>query len=420
MTKLTAALCGCLVLGVLTTARPASADPPRWADEPLGLEQCIDHALHDAPTEQRLQARLRAAESLLIQARTVPNPVFSYTAQDLGLQTPSGPALLHQQLISYPILIAYLRTQEASVARAAMAQTAAQTDEERRQLRLAVGRAYYDAILSARLAALEEQAVAIAAEFVAQTRRRVQHGDTGSHDVGRAQAEELDARRLAEQASRRRDLDRLALSLLLGTEAPFLVRLREPDVEANPDPVPALEQLLARARSARPDLRAAQAELRRAGEQQRLEARRSIPLAEVQLIGGVRVTATGIGGVLAVGVPLPLFDHNAGPRASAAAQVSAARAALSLVERQLAFDLISAVRELEGARDALLRFARPLVSLRQTTLVGARRLFAEGLTPLLEVIAAQRDLTAAQRALAQAERDAALAAFRLRIGLGDQ
>lgn len=427
MNRLFCTLCLGVALWLAAPVASALAETPSWAAQPLDLDQCIERALKDAPTDQTLRARVRSAEALLIQAHTAPNPVFSYTAQDIGLQTPIGPALLHQHVLSYPILIAYLRTQEANVARAAIAQVTAQTDEDRRQIRLNVGRAYYDARLSTRLAALEEQAVAVAAELVAQTQRRVQHGDTGSYDVGRAQAEELDARRVAELAARRRDLDRLALSVLLGAGTPFLVPLRERDPEPPSSEMPAvalsnpagdLPALLALAREARPDLRAARSLLQRATEQQRLEARRAVPLADLQLAAGVRLTATGVGGLIAVSTPLPLFDHNAGPRASAAAQVIAARSALAISERQLALDLATALRDLNGARDALTRLARPLVRLRESALIGARRLLTEGMVSLIDVVTAQRDLIAAQRALAQAERDVSFASFRLRVALG--
>ena len=91
---------------------------------------------------------------------------------------------------------------------------------------------------------------------------------------------------------------------------------------------------------------------------------------------------------------------------------------LELTERQLALDLMTALRDLSGAHDTRIRFAGPLVRLRESNLTGARRLLTEGMSPLLDVVTAQRDLIAAQRALAQAEHDAALAAFRLRIALG--
>jgi outer membrane protein TolC len=248
----------------------------------------------------------------------------------------------------------------------------------------------------------------------------VRHGDTGRYEVDRARAEELEARRLAELALRRSDLDRLSLSLLLGADPPFPVRLREYALSAGPDHAPDPESLLERARALRPDLRAARAAVQRALDQRGLEARRAFPLADWQLTGGVRVTSAGVGGLLAVGGPLPLFDHNGGARTAAAAQALSARAVLTLLERQLALDLTSAARDLEGAADALRRFARPQVVLREATLRGARRLLAEGVATPLEVITAQRDLVAAQRVLAQVEHDLSAAAFRLRIAQGEQ
>jgi len=423
MTRLRA-LRHALLFVLLLTAHTLRADTPSWATTPLSLHDCIERALRDAPTVQRLQARVLAAEALLQQARTLPNPHVAYTAQDIGLQTSAGPALLHQSLLSYPVLISYLRTQEARVARAGIAQAHAQSDEDRRQLRLAIGRAYFAALLSDRWAALEADAAALAADIVAQTQRRLQHGDIGTYDVERARAEELDARRSAEQASRRRDLDHLSLSIAIGADEPFLVPLRDRLVDlAIPftgDHSIEPDALLARARTARPDLRAARATLQRATEQGRLEARRAFPLAELQLIGGVRIADPGVGGLLAFGAPLPLFDHNDGPRTAAAAQILSARSALTLLERQAAVEVLSAERDHRGASDALLRFVRPQVALRETALRGARRLLAEGMAPLLDVVAAQRDLLASRRALAQAEHDVALAVFRLGIALGEQ
>lgn len=408
-----------LLLVLFPSLRSLRAELPSWGSSPMRLEDCIQRALADEPTAQLLRARQLAAEALLQKARTLPNPVFAYTAQDIGVQTATGPALLHQLQISHPVLVSYLRTQEARVARAAREQAEAQIAEDRRQIRLAVGRAYFDAVLSERLVALEQQAVVAAAELVVQTQRRVQHGDIGTFDSDRAQAEQLDARRREEQAIRRSALARLSLSVLLGADEPFLVSV--PAVfEESSEPTLEPAARIASARSVRPDLRAARAALAQAHEHERLEARRAIPIAELQVIGGVRIAAPGVGGLLALSLPLPLFDHNAGSRTAAAAQVQSARAAWTILERQVAAELLAAEREHQSASEALLRIARPQVSLRESTLRGARRLFAEGMASLLDVVAAQRDLLAAYRSLAEAEHDVALSAFRLRLMQGMQ
>lgn len=408
------------VLAQLGAADPARADPalPPWAGEPLSITRCAELALRDAPTQQLLSARIRSAEAAVKLARTVPNPVFSYIAQDLGLVTPGGPALLHQQALSFPILFAYARQKEAQVAQAALLQTTAAVTEERRQIRRAVGRAYLDAVLAARLLAVEERAAQLAATLVASAERRVQHGDSGSIEITRARAEELMAQRDVEQSRRRSDLARLSLSLLLGAEQPFMVHLSEAAI--TPEDLAALPPASERTAAAwnnRPDLRSAQATLDRARLQLQLEARRQVPLADLQLVAGARVSAAGTGGLLALSLPVPLFDHNAGPLLAARAQVEAARAALVLRERQIAHELASAEREWQGARDALTRLARPLVLLREQAQHAAERQFAEGMLSLLDAITAQRDRLAAERSLAQAERDASVAAWELRIAL---
>lgn len=408
------------LLALLGASDPARADPalPPWAEEPLSITRCAELALRDAPTQQLLSARIRSAEASVKQARTVPNPIFSYTAQDLGLVTPAGPALLHQQALSFPILFAYTRHKEAQVAQAALVQTTAAVAEERRQIRRAVGRGYLDAVLAARLLAVEERAAQLAAALVAQAERRVLHGDAGSIEITRARAEELEAQRAVEQSRRRSDLARLALSLLLGAEQPFLVRIPEaalvPPELASP---PAPGERATAPWNNRPDLLAARAALERARLQLQLEARRQVPLADLQILLGARESVAGAGGLLALSLPVPLFDHNAGPLLAARAQVDAARAALVLRERQISHEIAGAEREWQGAHDALTRLARPLALLREQAQHAAQRQFAEGVLSLLDAITAQRDRLAAERSLAQAERDAAVASWELRIAL---
>lgn len=403
-----------LFLPLLMRASVRAAELPVWAAEPLLLPRCIELALRDVPTVQQQRARLQAAEATEVLARTIPNPVFSYTAQDLGLVTPNGSALLHQQALSFPILFAYTRRKEAQAARAARAQAGALVEEEQRQIRRSVARSYFAAALALRLQQIEVRALQLAAALVTQAERRVQHGDAGPIEIARAQAEVLEAQRSAELSQRRSDQARLSLSTLLGAEQPFLVQLPEAALALQ-----GLETLSAEQGgvplSARPDLRAAHAALERAHAQRELEARRQVPLADLQLVAGARESTAGAGGLLALSVPVPLFDHNAGPLQLARAQVEAARAALTLSTRQVALEFRRTEREWEGARDSLSQTARPAVLLRERALEAAQRQFAEGLVPMIEVVSAQRDLLAAERTRALAEHDAALAAWEYRL-----
>ncbi|MFO0579746.1 MAG: TolC family protein [Polyangia bacterium] len=409
---------GVLCASALTQAQ-SPGPRPVWAEEPLTLGRCVELALQDGLTVQALRARVQAAEAAVTTAQTPPNPVFTYTAQDLGLVTPSGLALLHQQALSLPILAAYTRQKEAQVVRAALAQVSASAAEERRQLRRAVGRAYLDAVLAERLAELDARAERLAAELIGQATRRMQHGEAGAIEITRAHAEALDVQRSAQGSRRRSEQARLALSTWLGAELPFLVRLAvaptSPVVPVVQEAAPSEAAQDPQDPSARADLVAAQAAVARAARQVELEARRQLPLADLQLVAGARESAAGVGGLLALSVPVPLWDHNRGPLRLARAQLEGARAEHALRTRQVALELASTERERQGTRDVLDQLARPLVPLREQALRAAQRQFAEGLVPLLEVITAQRDLLQAERALAQAERDAAVAEWELRI-----
>jgi cobalt-zinc-cadmium efflux system outer membrane protein len=245
----------------------------------------------------------------------------------------------------------------------------------------------------------------------------------------RAKAEELDAQQALEQATRRRDVQRLALSILLGAERPVALTLVRDFGAASPYLKAALgggltpgdeAALLAQALLARPDLLQSRAEQRQTQAQADGETRRSIPLSDLQVMIGARQGPVGVGGLISVSMPLPIFDQNRGQRLRAAAQHDAAQAMLNQRERQIALEVQSALVNLRSAQIALEKQARPLVIARREALLLTQRQFAGGLISLLELITAQRDLQTAQRSLAQAERDAALATWLLALTLAGE
>lgn len=408
---------------------PAGAEPPLREGEAVTLARCLRLAADNAPLVQAQAARLRAAQGGLTQAGTLPNPVASYTAQDLGT-----PVLLHQAQLGFPLLAGLLRGPATRAARAGVQEAQAQVAEEQRLLRLRVGSAFHDLLLAERLADIEEDGARAAAAFVAGTRSRQRDGDAGPLDVVRAEAEALEAQRLAERAARQRDLGRLALSLVLGAPAPVLVHPASEPPDARPSTEQALppaalalcdsqgplpEELRALALAGRPDLLAARAALARALAQEALAARRAVPLHEVVVAVGARVSALQVGGVVQVALPLPFFDRQQGPRQQSAAQVEAARAGLLAAERQADLELRSALLDWRGARRALVAQARPLVAAREAARAAARRQLEAGVAGLVDVLLAERDLLAARRALAQAQRDVAVAAWLFALALGD-
>jgi hypothetical protein len=68
--------------------------PPAWTAEdaarPLSRRDCIDLALHSAPTSTAWKARILAARAGLEQAEALPNPALSLGWEDFGLNAASG------------------------------------------------------------------------------------------------------------------------------------------------------------------------------------------------------------------------------------------------------------------------------------------------------------------------------------------
>lgn len=426
-----------IAIGIFLTlvSSRAVAEPgePRGLSGSLSLLDCVRLAESNPPTESAQRGRVGVAAAQLSQARTWPNPIYTYTAQDIALQTMDGvPALLQQHTLTLSPFFAYVRAQEATVASRQLERTQASVDDERRQLRLLTGRAYYDVLLAGRLAAIEAQAAAVARELVDGTRVRVGHGDTGQLEVTRAQAEALDAERVAELSARRGAQSQLALSVLLGAATPQLltlvadwsggVALLPPRVRAiveqsSPTSDRDRLELHALALQQRPDLRQAIAEQHQSAAQRQLEQRRTIPLADVQLSIAARVTPLGVGALVSASTPVPLFDWNQGPRRRAAAQLEISHALQIRTERQIRLEVDSALLELQQTRQALTGRLRPVVAAREAILAVMRRQFLAGTVALSDVIVAHRDLLAAQRVEAQGTYDAALALWQLAMVL---
>ncbi len=412
-------------------ARPPA--PPLDLSHPLTLPECLRLAETSPPTAESFRARLDAARSLVAAAETWPNPVLAYQAQDLGLSDSDSHALtLQQQVVSYPLGFAWTREIETGLARARERGAAASVAEERRRLRLDVGRAFYEISAEEALAGVEEDAARVAEAVAALVERRVALGDATPLELEQARAEGLDGRRRGELARRRAELDRLALSLVLGADRPVPVTLAAasavapplpPEIAAAPAgggaPVPgeAARALAApaveRALASRPDVRRAEADQRAAELARDLEERRAAPLAGVVVGAGIREGPNGVGGYLGASFPLPLFDRNEGRRARAGADLRAAAAETERARRRVALEVEGALVAWQRARASLDAYAEPSARARDHALEEVRRRLASGDVDYLDLLSAERDALAARRALVEARRDVAVERWRL-------
>lgn len=425
----------CATAPVGATAQAASADPEVRAAlaQPLSLSQCVQLAEQSEPVLLSQRAQQKEATALMEQARMLPNPSLSYVAQDLGLQGPGGPQLLHQVMVGVAPFAALLRIQEVRAASAGRNQAVAAAQAELQQLRGAVGRAFYELQLLEKLHLVEQEAVALATELVTETQTQKQHGEASGLEVLRAQAEQLDAQREAERSAHQLALAQRAFSILLGAATPQPIQILAEDPATAEQLPPQLQQLLAgvpgsdveahvaslvrEALSHRPELLQHNAALRQATELTRLLTLRTLPLSDLQVAGGVRFSALGVGGVVALTGTLPLLDWNVGPRHRAQAQGLRAQARGLEAQRQIALEVESSYRDFLQAHKLRVQRGKPLRELRARVLAAVRKQFAEGVVSLLDVVTAHRDFLLAQRTLHQIERDALVARWRLAVAV---
>lgn len=435
------ALLLCLLTALLWPLdRAAAAGADRDVSRVLSLEDCIRLAESSPPVIWSQRAQHIEAEARVEQARALPNPSFSYVAQDLGLQSTSGPLLLHQVMVGFAPLAALLRIQESRAACAGRAQALAAAREDLRLLRTAVGQTFYDLRLRRKLHQAEQDSARLADQTVSDVLIRKRNGEASGLDVVRAQAEALDAHRTAVRSEHQLVLAELAFSILLGATSPQRIQLvnEGPDISTDADITAALPAPLAaeltqvpahnpQARIAalirfaqrhRPALQRIAAEQLQATEQRRLSTLQALPLADVQLAAGIRSSGLGIGGVVALSGSLPLFDWNLAARHRAEAQGLRAQAQKLEADMQIALEIESLMTEYSQARAQRTQQALPLYQLRSSALAMVRRLFSEGSAPLSDVVQASRDLFAAQRGLAQIERDELVARWRLVVATG--
>lgn len=444
----------CVLVLRLAAARAAELQsaPSPGSDlaRPLSLTQCLQLAEQSEPFTLSQRALRLDAEAAITQARALPNPSFSYVAQDIGLTGATGPLLLHQAMLGIAPFATLLRIQESRAACAAQGRSVATAQVERQQLREAVGRAYYELLLLHALHAIDQDAVALAGQLLSDAQARMRHGDASGLDLARAQAEVLDAQRQAGQSAHQRRVAQLAFSVLIGAPTPAAVTLLDEPIELTerlPAPLqerieravptaivdgtnriqvaPSMEAaqaitatLVEWALASRPERAQAVAEQRHAQELQRLAQWRATSLADLQIAGGVRSAAPGVGGVLAVSGSLPLLDFGRASLQRAAAGRLRARAHDLDAQRQITLQVHTAWASWQHQRALRRGQALPLRDLRLRALTAVRRQFAEGVAPFADVVQAGRDVVAAQRALAQIERDARIARWQLAIAVG--
>lgn len=379
-----------LAVALSLSCMSALAQPPLFVErpEPLQLEQAIRYAIEHNPTLAAARREVSATEGQVLQGSLRPNPEFNYQADDLSRAGRTSTAE-----VGVPFETGGKR--EARVRSAGLGREVALADLGSAELRLrsAVIAAFFDVLAAQELRATAEESVRLAQRATDIAAKRVAAGKISPVEETRARVAEAGARVTLNQSESELRNSRRRLASLWGNTAPSFTEASG-DVEQLPV-APATDLILGRLESA-PQLRRAQRELERRKSLVTLEQARSVPDFTVSLGVKRNLELPGEQALVALKVPLPIFNRNQGNLQEALRREDKAAEELQATQTALSATALQALENVNARR-------RDADLLRQEVLPGARSTyeaatigFENGKFSFLEVLDAQRTLIAAK------------------------
>jgi cobalt-zinc-cadmium efflux system outer membrane protein len=352
------------------------------------LDQAIRYAIEHNPTLAAARREVNATEGQVLQGSLRPNPEFNYQADDVSRFGRTSTAE-----VGVPFETGGKR--EARVRSAGLGRDVALADLGSAELRLrsAVIAAFFDVLAAQELRATAEESVRLAQRATDIAAKRVAAGKISPVEETRARVAEAGARVTLNQSESELRNSRRRLTSLWGNTAPSFTEASG-DVEQLPA-APTADLILGRLESA-PQLRRAQRELERRKALVTLEQARSVPDFTVSLGVKRNLDLPGEQALVALKVPLPIFNRNQGNLQEALRRQEKAAEELQATQTALSSTALQALENVNARR-------RDADLLRQEVLPGARSTyeaatigFENGKFSFLEVLDAQRTLIAAK------------------------
>jgi cobalt-zinc-cadmium efflux system outer membrane protein len=365
----------------------------------LTIEEAVDEAVQRNLALLAERANLSIAEASLITARLRPNPVLSGGANSLdwlgtGFNEVNGAGPPEYAVrVDVPFERAHKRELRTEVADDAKRIAEAQFAEAVRKVKLDVTLAGIDVLEAKAKLQLAQDNLQALDHLLQLNERRLTSGAIAPLEVSRSRVAMLQYRGNVRTAQLSLTQARLKLLPLLGRkpeDAPIDIndRLGLAPAPASPD----LAALQTTARSARPDLLAAQREQARTQADLRLQiAQGKIDYAlgaEYRRQQGVNGKGNMLG--LFFSAPLPVFNRNQGEIARAEAESDKATRSVSALETGLASEVSSAYEAFDASRQLLIEIERDLLTPTTEARAGTTYMYQAGATSLLDVLDAQR------------------------------
>jgi outer membrane protein TolC len=414
---------------------PPAAPPPSAIGAPLTLQEALTQARINSAQFRSAQLVSDLAIEDRKQARAAMLPSLSAFSQFIGTEpngTPSGvfvandgPRIYNDWLTVHGEVYSPGRWAEYRSAAAAEAVARARADIAGRGLVATIVTNYYTLVAAQRKLTSAQESLREAQEFLEITRRQEAGGEVAHSDVVKAQIQVAQRLRDAQEAELILLKSRLTLSVLVFPD--YRDQFAVVDDLQLVAPLPVLTEMNAAAVGSSPDLRAAQASVLQETTGVGIARGIVLPVLSFDYFYGINANQFAVrnpegnrllGSVFQAQLTVPLWTWGAGQSKlrQAHLRVRAAKAELTLAQRQLQANVNTFYREAEVARDQVASLQQSLdlatESLRltvlryqagevgvlevvdaQTTLIQARNAYDDGLVRYRVALAALQTLT---------------------------
>jgi cobalt-zinc-cadmium efflux system outer membrane protein len=396
-----------ILILLLATTVLSHAGPSAEIDEPTGgltLRQALALALTRSPELATVSFDVRIAEARILQAKLLPNPEAELTSEYIGGSGSYSDARRSENTLLLGQLIELGGKRRARVQEAAFGRDLAAFDYEtrKREVFLKTAEQFVDVLASQRRVAITDDLVRLANDFVPAIEERVKAGKASDLEKTRFDVAVASARIDSEQAKHDLLAARQRLAAQWGATKPrFTSAVGDLDSVM---PIASLETL-ARRLAANPRLARFGTEV--AQRQAALAREKAAAVPDVTLRAGARqINETkDATAVIALSVPLPLWNRNQGNIGAAREQVARAGAEQAAAAATLMTELSDAYQNAARARATISILRENVLPRAESALKATNEGYEAGRFSYLEVLDARRTIGGARTQYLQATAD---------------
>jgi cobalt-zinc-cadmium efflux system outer membrane protein len=375
------------------------------AEAPMTLKQVVEEALERNLALLAQRYEISIAEARQLQARLRPNPRLNVENNFLDVfgansgpgQAPAGPAET-DTVVFFEIETAGKRRLRTEVARQAAASAREAFLDARRTLILEVQNAYLDLVLARENVRTLRDILQTFENLVKINKTRYEAGEIARVELLRSEVAALQFHNQLRQGELRARQEAVRLQRLMGRPAPAA----DFDVAAElrrDEPAKGVEELVAAALAARPDLAALRRELERLDAEVRLQRALALPNVDFgfshhkQYIGPFPGQTAGF----RFEIPLPLLNRNQGEIERARQEREQAAARVRALEQQIRAEAASAWEQHLTARQLLESIEKEMIAQAVRVRDIIQFSYRRGEASFIDLLDAQRTLSEAMR-----------------------